>query len=78
MTLHDRLTMTAAEVFDLAVRGNVDDGYACLAAGLQRAAAARAAGRPWADELARRYQELRDHYAARYRRDARPAAPALS
>ena len=74
----DRLTMTAAEAFDLAVRGSVDDGYACLAAGLQRAATARAAGRPWADELARRYQELRDHYVARYQRDACPAAPALS
>jgi DNA-binding response OmpR family regulator len=73
----DLLTMTAADAFDLAVRGNVSDGYACLSAGLQRAAAARAAGRPWADELAQDYQELRDHYVARYRHEDCAAAPAL-
>jgi DNA-binding response OmpR family regulator len=70
----DQLTMTAAEAFDLAVRGNVIDGYDCLSAGLRRADAARAAGRPWAEELALSYQELRDHYVARYRREECAAA----
>jgi DNA-binding response OmpR family regulator len=73
----DLLTMIAADAFDMAVRGNVDEGYACLTGGLQRADAARAAGRPWADELEQRYRELRDHYVDRYRRDTCPAAALL-
>jgi two-component system, OmpR family, alkaline phosphatase synthesis response regulator PhoP len=71
----DLLTMAAADAFDLAARGSVAEGCACLTAGLQRAAAARAAGKPWADELACRYREIRDHYAARYGSEARQAAP---
>jgi CheY-like chemotaxis protein len=72
----DLLTITAADAFDLALRGKVDEGYSCLATGLQRADAARAAGRPWARELAMRYQELRDHYVGRYGQGSRETAPA--
>lgn len=62
----DRLTRAAAEAFQLAAAGAVAEGYDCLAAGLQRASAARAAGQPWAAELAEQYEELRDHYLGRY------------
>jgi CheY-like chemotaxis protein len=62
----DLFTMTTADSFDLAVRGSVIAGLSCLEAGLHRAAAARAAGEPWAAELVRRYEEVRDHYIARH------------
>lgn len=66
----DLFTMTTADSFDLAVSGNVTAGLGRLQAGLQRADAARVAGEPWADELARRYEEARDHYVARHGGDA--------
>jgi two-component system, OmpR family, alkaline phosphatase synthesis response regulator PhoP len=69
----DLLTLTAADAFALGAGGSVAAGGACLAAGGQRADAARAAGAPWAEELARHYQELQDHYAARYEDQACPA-----
>ena len=50
----DRFTTTAADSFDLAVRGNVAAGLCRLQSGLQRAAMARASGEPWADELEQR------------------------
>lgn len=70
----DLLTMIAADAFALGAGGRVADGRACLAAGLGRVDAARAAGSPWAEELAHHYQKLRDHYGARYGEAACPAA----
>jgi CheY-like chemotaxis protein len=62
----DLFTMTAAEAFGFAVRGDVAEGLDCLLAGIRRAEAARAAGEPWGEELLRRYQEVRDHYLTRH------------
>jgi hypothetical protein len=66
LIVDDHPHLAAANAFQSAAEGEVADGYDCLTAGLQRASAARAAGQPWAEELAERYQELRDHYADRY------------
>jgi DNA-binding response OmpR family regulator len=72
----DLLTLTAADAFALGAGGHVEDGSACLAAGVRRADAARAAGSPWAEELAHHYEALRDHYGARYGGEACKAAVA--
>jgi DNA-binding response OmpR family regulator len=62
----DSFTLAAADAFELAVQGSVAEGLDCLLSGLRRADAARADGQPWAEELARRYEEVRDHYLSRY------------
>jgi hypothetical protein len=50
----------------LAATGEVDRGYTALAAGCGRAADARQAGEPWADELGRLYRLIMDYYADCY------------
>lgn len=49
-----------------AAAGDAAQGYTALAAGSGRAADARHAGEPWADELARLYRQVMDYYADCY------------
>lgn len=60
----DMLKFDIADAAALAAQGKQAEGAALLAAGLQRAEAARAAGQPWAEEWVRRYQEAQRRFAA--------------
>ena len=60
-----------------AVGGRVAAGFLLLARGLRRARSAHAAGEPWGEELARRYQATMDEYAVRHEMKSSGPGPSL-
>lgn len=62
----DALTLFVVVARRFAASGDPVQGYTALVAGAGRAADARRAGEPWAEELARLYRQIMDCYADLY------------
>lgn len=62
----DALTLFVIVARRFAASGDAAQGYTALVAGAGRAAEARRAGEPWADELAHLYRRVMDCYADLY------------
>jgi hypothetical protein len=62
----DTLALFVVVARRFAATGDPVQGYTALVAGAGRAADARSAGEPWAEELTRLYRQVMDRYAALY------------
>jgi hypothetical protein len=62
----DNLLLTFADAVELALSGEVTEGYLCLVFGARRAAMFRLSGEPWAEELIGRYIRARECYSKRF------------